>query len=501
MKRIKYDMIEIHTNTIMDDVFTKKDWPNYFLDVDRFLRKLNKEDVKHVKVAFLDTGCDTSIPFLKNLKIETRKLDCLESSEDCNGHGTFFASILGQYLHLDDNTYPQITSIKISDHGAIPLSNIIEGLKICMDYHYDVINIGACNMNYSEEMAQIIYEIVEDNTLVISPAGNYIKNQDTYPASLETVASCGAIDQMGKISELSNIHNRIDIFAPGSNLTGSMKREMASTNNLRVDENELIQASGTSFASGILTAFAALLKVSFPTMNNYQFRYLLNYCSGCDEVMFEHNHINIKKKILNFNKLYTYCKNLKNIPLIDMKEQYIKLIYPENYCLDGIWKVELYDIKGCRSSSNGTLNVNLFRNKGLTEMEQSQIVLLTNGEANFSFNCANSGIYYIDVYYEEQDIHVNSIAVKRPQVPQKYNIIKADGKIYMQIDKVCSDYRIFYSFDNDQLQVSYSGDVIGKTFEYIEEVCIENVSTKINIANFYGGIFSDVVTYNLDSEC
>ena len=80
---------------------------------------------------------------------------------------------------------------------------------------------------------------------------------DYYPAAADNVLAIAATDSADKKISFSNFGKFVDLTAPGKDIPGLSS----------FSENELVLESGTSPATAIATAVAAIVKLNFPEKN------------------------------------------------------------------------------------------------------------------------------------------------------------------------------------------------------------------------------------------
>jgi subtilisin family serine protease len=180
------------------------------------------------------------------------------SGQDCNGHGTHVAGILG------GSTYGVAKSVQLRGirvlgcDGKGSLAGIIAGV----DYvRLNAVKPAVANISigapYSAAVNTAVYNLVQSGVFVAVAAGNgdaYGRPLDactTSPASAAgtlTVASANWYD--GKASD-SNYGSCVDLYAPGVSVTSAWLNSTTNT------------ISGTSMATPHVTGVAALLKSDY----------------------------------------------------------------------------------------------------------------------------------------------------------------------------------------------------------------------------------------------
>ncbi len=284
-----------------------------FYNYQRFLKKLNIEKVwnytqgsEEIYVGIIDTGIDINNPDLKdNIWKNEDEIcddgidndsngyiddcygwDAIEyrgSALDQNGHGTATASIIGAI----GNNFIGIAGInwKIKLIPCRALDEKGEGISLsaidCIQYFLDLkmkknLNIIAVNASFGGEYEcfryingkkvnnqcrekDLIEELLKNDILFITSAGNYGKNNDKknlLPCNykLKNEICVGSINFDGKKSSFSNYGSSVNLYTYGEKIFTLSKN------------NNCNYGSGTSFSTAIVTAAVALLKSYYPQM-------------------------------------------------------------------------------------------------------------------------------------------------------------------------------------------------------------------------------------------
>ena len=145
-------------------------------------------------VAILDTGINGFENYIVSVKnIIENNLDVT----DDNGHGSQMASEVLKHSHRSVRIMP----VKVLDHkGEGNMEDIAKGIRWAVDNGADIINMSFGTYIYGDasDLAESIEHAVGKGVLIFAAAGNYGTSiQDFYPASLEGVISCTAVDIKG----------------------------------------------------------------------------------------------------------------------------------------------------------------------------------------------------------------------------------------------------------------------------------------------------------------
>jgi len=111
-----------------------------------------------------------------------------------------------------------------------------------------VINMSLGGPGPPLETAETYFrEIREEGTLVISAAGNNGSTDYAYPASYSSVVSVGAVDDLMKRAQFSQLNSEVDIAGPGVHILSTVP--------IGFDDEKIasIDVSGVAFVGSIIT--------------------------------------------------------------------------------------------------------------------------------------------------------------------------------------------------------------------------------------------------------
>jgi len=182
------------------------------------------------------------------------------NGQDCNGHGTHVAGILGGKT-FGVAKRVKIVSVKVLDcTGYGTTSAVVAGINWVTGNHAAgqpaVANMslgGGANAALDQAVAQsindgITYSIAAGNGNILGSGQNAC---NTSPARVPAALTTGATDNTDKKTTWSNYGSCVDVFAPGNNIVSAW----GST----TDPNAWTEASGTSMAAPAVGGVAALL--------------------------------------------------------------------------------------------------------------------------------------------------------------------------------------------------------------------------------------------------
>lgn len=235
----------------------------------------NETKGKGIKVAVLDTGCETAHPDLKDRIIGGRNFTDDDRSNpdiytDYNGHGTHVAGTIAAQENEAGviGVAPEagLLIVKVLNKaGSGKYDWIIKGIHYAIEQKADIISMSLGGPTDVPELHEAIKTAVNNNILVVCAAGNEGDGDDStnefaYPGAYNEVISVGAINLERGSSEFTNSHNEIDLVAPGEGITSTYLNGKYAT------------LSGTSMAAPHVSGALALIK----TYANLHFDRLLS---------------------------------------------------------------------------------------------------------------------------------------------------------------------------------------------------------------------------------
>ena len=194
---------------------------------------------------------------------------------DCTpSHGTFIAGLIGADTNNDTgiaglNWSVALMPLKIArdDNCAISAEGLLDSLLYAQNNGAHIVNASFHFTEYIEALDNVFKSLSDSGILVTIASGNDGQNVDegkTYPIDFnhrETIV-VGASDNQDIAATFSNFGPNVDLFAPGHNL-----RSTGADN-----PNQYLWGSGTSYASPLVAATAALLLGEYPLLTAKQIR-------------------------------------------------------------------------------------------------------------------------------------------------------------------------------------------------------------------------------------
>jgi subtilisin family serine protease len=195
---------------------------------------------------------------------------------DEKGHGTHVSGIIAAHNTavgvVGGAPNAKVYPVKVFPRGYT--SDLVEGIEWCIRNHMDVINISAGTRQPSAVLAAAILDAYDRGITCIAAAGND-GSIVSYPAALSETIAVGAIGRIGSFPEdsahalkigatfdkygglfaanFSITGSRIDVCAPGIAILSTVPAGYAAWD-------------GTSMASAMVTALAALIIEAYPTI-------------------------------------------------------------------------------------------------------------------------------------------------------------------------------------------------------------------------------------------
>ena len=258
-----------------------------------------------VRVAVLDSGIDTTHPELQDQVAAGASFVASSWQNDTNGHGTFVAGEIAASLNNSQGiagiAFPaQLLIAKIvRGDGTISPDAEAAAIRWAVDHGARVINMSFGGVRdpfdgnrdtYSPLEAAAVQYAVSKGALVVAAVGNADSAPAEpwgfagYPAALPHVLGVSAIARGGWAPSFSNrdaLYN--DIAAPGESIFSTLPRALTAATRPGCTPQgysdcgpmEFRRGDGTSFSAPQVTAAAALLFSSAPTLQSDQVATLL----------------------------------------------------------------------------------------------------------------------------------------------------------------------------------------------------------------------------------
>jgi hypothetical protein len=242
-----------------------------------------------VTAAVLDTGVDSAHPDLQGKVVRATNVcgadpNCGDTNNtDDNGHGTHVSGLLAadtnngtgmaslgwnvkldEYKVLDQNGDGNTADVDTAIYRAVAAGDRVINLSLsnfsCQQ------NPGDCGPD-PDEQAAVEYAIAHGVVVVAAagngPFGQSGDNGQTFPASYPGVLAVAATDDNGAVEGFSQWGPAANIAAPGDNIVSTW------------NDGGYAVLSGTSMATPLVSAAAALLIAEHPTYSGLQVTELL----------------------------------------------------------------------------------------------------------------------------------------------------------------------------------------------------------------------------------
>jgi serine protease AprX len=215
---------------------------------------------------------------------------------DDYGHGTHVAGLIAGNGTLSSGKYRGIApsvrlySFKVLDEkGQGYTSDVIEALDMAAQYpeYIQIINLSLGHPIYepaaTDPLVQAVERAVRKGILVVTSAGNHGEDEQdaigyggiTSPGNAPSALTVGSMKTLNTVSRLDDAISRFssrgptwfdglvkpDVVAPGENLVAisTTNTRLYSKESLRADVAPYIRLTGTSMATAVTTAVAALI--------------------------------------------------------------------------------------------------------------------------------------------------------------------------------------------------------------------------------------------------
>ncbi|QNE77051.1 type VII secretion-associated serine protease mycosin [Streptomyces finlayi] len=246
---------------------------------------------ENVTVAVIDSGVDPSNPDLLGQVLKGKDLALTSPGDehvDYDGHGTGMAGLIagtGQSGGGDGafGLAPgaKILPIRMTDdtgkvNGATGSKNfnddLTKGIRYAADNGAKVINVSSGDLVGSPQLADAVKYALQKGSLIFAAVGNTAEsgNPMRYPAGTPGVVGVASVGRDGKRADYSQYGTQVDLAAPGVDMVQACGGKTG-----------LCKTTGTSDASAIASASAALIWSQHPDWTNNQvLRVLLNTAGG-----------------------------------------------------------------------------------------------------------------------------------------------------------------------------------------------------------------------------
>ena len=220
-----------------------------------------------VTVADVDTGADLNHPDLAGQLVTGRNvLNPLSTPQDDNGHGTMTAGIVAAKTDNGRGIVGMAPSAKVmpikvlDSNGSGSDADIAVGIDWARTHGAKVINLSLGGSADDPVLRDAVANAIAANVVVVAAAGNDGVEGVNFPAAYPGVIAVSATDHHGALTAFSSFGWRIDLAAPGLDITSTT---LGTGDNYQTE-------SGTSFSSPMVAGVAALVRSQHPTWTQAQ---------------------------------------------------------------------------------------------------------------------------------------------------------------------------------------------------------------------------------------
>ncbi|PQQ40037.1 peptidase S8 [Photorhabdus luminescens] len=218
------------------------------------LKKIGQSG-KDIKVGIIDGLIEKNHPLLRHLDIKYS----LKSKGKQTTHGTAVCSLVGgESVGIAENITVYNIPVFQEDHqgnlqGCSELT-LAKAINEARRYGCHIINISGASLSVngrgSDDLRKAVNNCESDGILIIAAVGNEGVNQESLPASLDSVLAIGACDKDGYPAKFNNFGHKLRkkmLLAPGVLMP------------VAIADSNISRVSGSSFAAPIITGVSALI--------------------------------------------------------------------------------------------------------------------------------------------------------------------------------------------------------------------------------------------------
>lgn len=265
-------------------------------------------DPAGIAIAILDTGIDPEHPDLAEKVTKSVNLSSSPTANDEYGHGTHVAGIAGAITDnllygagISFNTAELWNYKVLADDGFGFDSWVAQGIVDAADDGAAVINMSLGGYFPSQVEEDAVNYAWNKGVVIVAAAGNDNTDFPFYPSSYENTISVAATNENDQKADFSNFGANVDIAAPGVNIFSTCPTHPNVIGCLNFGA-----LSGTSMATPFVAGLTALIKATFPALNNEFIRFAIE--SSTDTVpgtgtLYRFGRINANSAILKAGTL------------------------------------------------------------------------------------------------------------------------------------------------------------------------------------------------------
>lgn len=250
-----------------------------------------------VTVAVIDSGLDIAHPDFLDADISSFSKNFLgdgthteEYYRDQLGHGTFVTSQIAAVVDnaegivgiadgaelmilrcISKNNSQKFIYDAAYDSGSGTVSVVSSAIRYAVDNGADVINISLGMTSSSTFLDEAINYAHSNGVIVVAAVGNSGSTKMYYPANCENVIGVGSVslNLVGNLvkSSFSQYNTSVDVAAPGGSVLGIQIYPSADGVWYTSASETYLYDGGTSYASPVVAAIAAVLKQINPELD------------------------------------------------------------------------------------------------------------------------------------------------------------------------------------------------------------------------------------------
>ncbi len=259
--------------------------------------------LRTTKVAVIDSGIDADHPEFRGRIAGANTFVGGSAFHDGLGHGTFVAGLISARLDTEGiagMAFPSklLVAKVVRSDGVVPLEAEARAIRWAVDKGARVINLSLGGFRnpfdpvgdgYSPLEASAVEYATRRGVVVVAAVGNGDKAPElpwqyaSYPAALPHVLGVSALARDGSVPMYSNrdaVYN--DLSAPGDELFSTLPRQITEQRPGCLEQGysdcgpaEYRRPHGTSFATAITSAAAALMRSTWPQLTADQVVHML----------------------------------------------------------------------------------------------------------------------------------------------------------------------------------------------------------------------------------
>ena len=261
-----------------------------------------------INIAILDTGIDPNHPDLAAKITKTANFTTSPTTDDLFGHGTHVAGIAGAITNNlvfgagTSFNSGNLWNIKVlGDDGTGPFSGIAAGIVDAADAGANVINMSLGGAGGSQALEDAVNLAFNNGVVIVASAGNDNTDTPSFPAAYANVISVAATDENDQKASFSNFGDGVDVAAPGVGIFSTCPTHANVLGCINFGS-----LNGTSQAAPFVSGLAALIKATFPLLNNQTIRQAIE--SSTDDVpgsgtLYQFGRINANSAIITAGTL------------------------------------------------------------------------------------------------------------------------------------------------------------------------------------------------------